>query len=298
MRNRPMIGAALLSAVFSYVGAANADEAAPAAAQCAEAFESSQRLSQAGKLQGALEQLIVCAQPTCPAFLTRECATTFERIRLSLPTVTLVATDAQGSPLPDVVVSIDGNRVTDRIAGLAVPVDPGLHEFVFERPGDPPVTINLLISEGEKNKRVVAVLGPPAPAPASVAVPPPVDSAPPPPRKANSGVPMATYVFGGIGVAALGVGGAFRVIGAADYNALAEDCETRCTDAQVDPVKTKYTISNIGLGVGAAALVTAGVFWFIDGNSGTSERASALRFQAGPMYLEGGGAAGVITGAF
>lgn len=298
MRKRPMIGAALLSAVFSYVGVANADDSASAAAQCAEAFESSQRLSQAGKLKGALEQLIVCAQPTCPAFLTRECASTFERIRLSLPTVTLVATDAAGAPLADVVVTIDGEPVTDAIAGLAIPVDPGLHQFVFERPGDPPVTINLLISEGEKNKRVVAVLGPPAAPAAPAPTPPPPVASSPPAQETSFRIPTATYVFGGVGVAALGVGGAFRIIGAAEYNELAEDCKTRCTDAQVDRVKTRYLISNVGLGVGAAALVTAGVFLAVDGRSTTSELGSQRRFLAVPVFLEGGGAAGILSGAF
>ena len=84
------------------------------------------------------------------------------------------------------------------------------------------------------------------------------DSKPPAPTT-HSGVPAATYVLGGIGVAALATGVVFRAIGAEQYNALAEDCGTACTDAQVDPVKAKYTISNISLGVGAGALVAGGV---------------------------------------
>jgi hypothetical protein len=231
--------------------------------------------------------------------LTRECTADYQRIQLSMPTVTLAATDAQGAPLVNVTVTIDGKRVTDRIEGLATPIDPGVHQFVFEHSDHPPVTVSALISEGEKNKRVVAEFGPP-PAQAEVtatAAPPPVDSAPPA-RRASSGVPIATYVFGGIGVAMIGTGVAFRMIGAADYDALAEDCKTACSPAQVDPVETKYTISNISFGVGAAALVTAGVLFFIDRSSRTSELAIGHRFQARPVYLDGGGAAGLFEGTF
>lgn len=299
MSKRPMIVAALVSAALSYVGAAKATDEAPTQAQCADAYDASQRLSQAGKLKSALEQLIVCAQTTCPRFLSQECTATFERVKLNLPTVTLVATDAQGSPLVDVIVTVDGQRVTEHIEGLATPVDPGLHEFVFEHAGDPPVTVKVLISEGEKNKPVVAAFGrQPAPTESTATAPsPPVDSTRPA-QKTSSGVPIATYVLGGVGVAALGVGVAFRLIGAADYDALEKDCKTTCAPSQVDPVKTKYTISTVSLGVGAAALVTAGVFFLVDRASHKAELASRHRLQVQPIYLAGGGAAGMIQGAF
>jgi serine/threonine-protein kinase len=269
-----------------------------ASAKCADAFDASQQLSQVGKLQDALQELLVCAQPTCPAFLSRECTEDYERIKRSMPTVTFVANDANGSPLADVVVSVDGKRVADRIAGLATPIDPGLHEFVFEHAGDPPVTLSIMIAEGEKNRRVVAEFGakqpPSSPPPATV---PAAPAAKPPAPAAHSGVPTATYVFAGMGLAALGTGVAFRLIGAADYNSLAEDCGTRCTDEQVDEVKSKYTISNISFGVGAAALVAGGVFYFVN-RGGSSKKASAHRLQARPVYLDGGGAAGLIEGKF
>ena len=296
MLNRATIGAALLTAALCYVQPASAADDA-AHAKCADAFDASQRLSQGGKLQEALEKLLVCAQPTCPAFLSRECTDDYERIKLNLPTVTLVANDAHGAPLAEVVVSVDGKRVADHIAGLAMPIDPGLHDFVFEHTGDAPVTLKVFIAEGEKNRRVVAEFGvtqPSSPPPATA--PPAPDSKPLAPTT-HSPVPLATYVLGGIGVAALGTGVVFRLIGAAEYNSLAEDCRTTCTDAQVDPVKTKYTISNISLGVGAGALVVGGVYYFID-RGRASKHASANRLQARPVYLSGGGAAGVIEGKF
>jgi hypothetical protein len=302
MLKRSMIAAALLSAVFSFANAANAANEAPSSEQCAEAFDASQRLSQSGKLQGALEQLIICAQPSCPAFLTRECTAEYERIQVSMPTVTLAATDEQGSPIVDVSVTVDGKRITDRIGGLATPVDPGFHEFVFERAGHPPVKVSVLISEGEKNKRVVAEFRPPT-APADVAPSPPVASSapalpPPPSSSTRRSVPIATYVLGGVGIAAIGTGVAFRLIGASDYDALEKDCKSACNPDDVDPVRTKYTISKVSMGVGAAALVGAGVVFLIDRGSRSSETAKRPRLQALPVYLEGGGAAGMLEGTF
>ena len=151
---RATIGAALLTAALCYVQPASAADDA-AHARCADAFDASQRLSQGGKLQEALEKLLVCAQPTCPAFLSRECTDDYERIKLNLPTVTLVANDAHGAPLAEVVVSVDGKRVADHIAGLATPIDPGLHDFAFEHTGDAPVTLKVFIAEGERKQACV-----------------------------------------------------------------------------------------------------------------------------------------------
>ena len=236
MLNRATIGAALLTAALCYVQPASAADDA-AHAKCADAFDASQRLSQGGKLQEALEKLLVCAQPTCPAFLSRECTDDYERIKLNLPTVTLVANDAHGAPLAEVVVSVDGKRVPP----ITSPVwrrrsIRASTIFVFEHTGDAPVTLKVFIAEGAKNRRVVAEFGvtqPSSPPPATA--PPAPDSKPLAPTT-HSGVPLATYVLGGIGVAALGTGVVVRLIAAAEYNSLAEDCRTTCTDAQVDPV--------------------------------------------------------------
>jgi len=265
----------------------------PTPAQCSDAFEESQRLSKKGKLQASMEQLVICGQPSCPQFLARECSSSYETTRMRLPTVNLQARDAEHRPLADVTVSMDGAKLVDRIAGVGLLVDPGLHEFVFEGAGFKPATVRIVIAEGQKNQPVVATLEP-----VPVAPPPPTfKAALPPAPPPHKGIPTATYVLGGIGVAALATGTIFRVIGSSDYSDLESRCGHACPPNDVDPVKTKFTISTIGFGVGAAALVAAGVVFVIGGDdhpkddharSGLSLRASCT----------GSGAAAFLEGSF
>jgi hypothetical protein len=255
----------------------------PTSEACVEAFQESQRLSKSGKLLAALDQLIICAQPSCPQFLTRECTTTFERIKSSLPTVTFVARNSAGEPLVDVVVTMDGKKLADKIEGLAVPVDPGLHEFTFQRGEEKAVTVSTLVSEGERNKQVVAEFAAPEPQPAPV--PAKAAATPPPAPEPKKGIPTATYVLGGVGIAALATGITFRLLGSSDYNELVADCGRSCEQSDVDRVKTKYTISSIGLGVGAGALVAAGVVLLVGGRGdGPAERASASTWSVRPAF--------------
>jgi hypothetical protein len=256
----------------------------PTSAACVEAFQESQRLSTSGKLLASLDQLIICAQPSCPPFLTRECTTTFERIKSSLPTVTFVARNSAGEPLVDVVVTMDGKKVADKIEGLSVPVDPGLHQFTFQRGEEKAVTVSALVSEGERNKQVVAEFAAPEPEPAPVPVKAAPTSAPPPEPEPKKRVPTATYVLGGVGIAALATGITFRLLGSSDFNELVADCGRSCEQSDVDRVKTKYTISSIGLGVGAGALVAAGVVLLVGGGDGPSERASASTWSVRPAF--------------
>jgi hypothetical protein len=276
-----------------------AAEEPPNLPQCAEAFEKAQLLSKQGKLTPALEQLLLCAQASCPAFLAKECTANYDRIKASLPTVTLIARRSEAEPLVDVKVSVDGKPLVTRIDGLSVPVDPGVHEFVFELEGEAPVTVKVLLAEGEKNKPVVAEFRPPPP-PAPVAAEP----APPPPRPAPAAekpgfrVPAAAYVLGGIGIAGLGVGVAFRALGAEDYNTLAESCGHNCAQPDVDAAKRKYLISHVGLGVGAAALVATGVVLYLGQGSATEPERSAFGFRAGPALLHGEAPGAVVSGSF
>jgi hypothetical protein len=266
----------------------------PTSAACGEAFEESQRLTKSGKLLASLEQLIICAQPTCPQFLTKECTTTFERIKSNLPTITLVARDGAGVPLVDVVVTMDGKKLADKIGGLAVPVDPGLHEFTFEH-GGKTVAMSALVSEGERNKQVVAEFVAPEPEPAAVPAQP---AAPPPAPEPKGGVPTATYVLGGVGLAALATGITFRLVASSDYNSLVADCGRSCQQSDVDSLKTKYTISSVGLGVGAGALVAAGVVLLVGGaGSKPSERASTTTWSIRPQF-SGREAGGFVEGRF
>jgi hypothetical protein len=289
----------LACALLPYPRVAAAEDP-PNLPQCAEAFEKAQMLSKQGKLTPALEQLLICAQSSCPPFLAKECTANYDRIKTSLPTVTLIARRSEAEPLVDVKVSVDGKPLVSRIDGLSVPVDPGVHEFVFEHEGDAPVSVRVLLAEGEKNKPVVAEFYVPPPAAPVTKEPaaPPKPVAAPPQERQGFRIPAAAYVLGGVGLAGVGVGITFRVLGAADYNELAETCGHRCADADVDAAKRKYLISHIGLGVGAAALVATGVVIYFGQDRASEPTRTATGFRAVPVLLDGNTPGAIVSGDF
>jgi hypothetical protein len=75
-----------------------------------------------------------------------------------MPSLALAAQDGAGRPLVAVQVSIDGQPPSPLIP-TAIAVDPGSHTVHFEAPGQSPVEQTVAVVEGEKDKRVTAVLG-------------------------------------------------------------------------------------------------------------------------------------------
>jgi len=244
-----------------------------------------------------MDQLLICSQPTCQPLLVRECTASFESVKESAPTVTLVARGGEHQEfLVDVKVSVDGKELTKRIEGLAITLDPGFHEFVFEHEGDQAVSLTLLLLQGEKNKVVQAVFKGaepepgPKPTPQPIAAPKPVIA-----QHRASGVPTASYVLGALGLAGLGVGATFRMIASADYDKLGPECGHTCSQSRVDSVKSKYNISTIGFATGGGALLAAGVVYLISrGSSSSSQVGSAPRLFLAPGFSETSAAATLI----
>ena len=250
--------------------------------QCGAAFEAAQHLQTQGKLRESQAKLIECSQSTCPTFLVRECVSLYDRVTASIPTITLVARDEAGNPLTDVVVAVDGATLAQNIDGRAFSLDPGVHEFRFTYQGKV-VDVRQLLSEGEKNKPVVAefILKPQS----SSATPP--DSGTKPEGSRGGGVPTATYILGGIGIAALGGGVAMRLVAAGNYNELLDTCNPNCSSGKVASVRTQYVISTVGFGVGAAAIVGAGVIWAVS-SGGSGSEADQASFTLTPVVSRHG----------
>ena len=240
---------------------------------CGASFETAQRLQTQGKLVDAQTKLIECSQARCPAFLVRECVALYDRLSTSIPTITLVARDETGAPLTDVSVSMDGKVVAEQIGGRAFAVDPGMHEFTFTRQGKV-VNVRALLSEGEKNKPIVAefVLNE-----AKAAAPPPTDPGAAPAPKEKRGIPTATVILGSIGIAGIATGIAYRLVAADSYNELLDTCSPNCSSGKVASVRTEYVVSAVGFGVGGAALVGAGLIWALSGGSEPSPDQRALK---------------------
>jgi hypothetical protein len=124
---------------------------------CANAFRSAQEREQGGHLLEARDLWQSCAKNVCGDFLQKECSTRHAQLESDIPTVIPVVTDQSGASRVDVEVKMDGQLLTSKLDGRALPVDPGLHEFTFKAGGDV-FAGKILIGQGQRNRAISVVL--------------------------------------------------------------------------------------------------------------------------------------------
>src|SRR5438477_3592634 len=154
-------GVFLASVVALAPAPARADSATSA---CVAAYEEGQVMRKEGKLTGARERLLVCAQAGCSPVLRKQCTGWLTEIEGAIPTAVLVARGPHGEDLVDVEVTLDGKALAGHLDGKAVPLDPGPHVFHFAIEGATR-DVNVLVSQGEHERRVVADFRDPSAAP-------------------------------------------------------------------------------------------------------------------------------------
>jgi len=226
--------------------------------ECVASYDKAQSLRQSAHLRDAKRELLICAQPSCPEVVVRECAPWLEQLERDLPTVVLGARDGEGHDLRDVAVTLDGAPILARLDGSAIAVDPGTHELGWERKGVR-IRSSVLVQMGEKNRLVAIRFG-----------------AAPPRRES---LPVGPFVLGGIGVAAFVP---FTILGISAKNKfdhLQATCSPNCSAAQLSPSRNQALAADIFLGAGIAAVVGATI-WFIASPRRAPEPARdlALRF--------------------
>lgn len=152
MRASSLFAFATLATVLSI----GVDASATDVQACLNASEKGQRARANGKLREARESFLVCGSEGCPSIVRKDCSQWTDQLTNALPTVVFGAKDRAGHDLFDVAVTMDGEKIVDKLDGKAVFVDPGRHTFKFEANGAAPVNETLLVREGEKS-RVVTV---------------------------------------------------------------------------------------------------------------------------------------------
>jgi hypothetical protein len=272
-------------------------------ADCIAAFEAAQSLRADSKLTQAIPKFAVCARDVCPRSMQKACVDQAAEATALLPTVVLSATDASNSGVVDAKVSIDGVVVTTVLDGKAIPVDPGLHTFRFEKAGVAPVERRVAIKEGQKGQSVEAQLASPrpaAPAVASVAAPPviapaPVVAPPPPAReeRRGSGSPLlwAGVGVGAAGVAGIGLGSVFGAMAFSKWNDAKAQCGNACAAgspayATRSTGETDATISTVAF-VAGGVLAAGGVALIVAAPSSKSSTSAALAPTIGGLQMVG-----------
>jgi hypothetical protein len=244
---------ALLAAATAALTPSTARSDGTPTATCSDNYTHAQILRNEHKLLQARDALRVCAQTSCKDFIVKDCTTWLDQVQASLPSVVPVATDEAGNDVANVRVSMDGALLLQKIEGSSVEVNPGSHTFTFEAAGGTRVDKQVVVSEGEKNKRIsvsVARVGAQAAAPVSTTPPAPMPASSPastvsaapatgfsataPSSSDTSSGPLwktIGLVTGGIGVVGLAIGTVFGLQASSEKNGAGCDSNSHCPNA-------------------------------------------------------------------
>lgn len=202
------------------------------------------------KYRQAQKLLQGCVASQCTDGQRTSCAGALQKLQTKIPSIVVLATDGSGNDVVDVSVKLDGEVLVEQLDGQAIAVDPGEHQFVFERLGQPPVTRTVKLVKGQKFRPIEIELLPAAPLSSATPVQ----------------VPMAS-VGRWVGGASLGIVGLAGGLGfaLAGSNARSEEKELlvcratpeRCHQGRADSVKARYFVANAALGVGVISLGAA-----------------------------------------
>jgi hypothetical protein len=233
---------------------------------CRHAYESAQLLRRNEELVAARAQLQICGAEACPAITRTDCVQWLAEVEGAIPSVVFEARTDMGAAF-DVSASVDGGVRAKELDGRPLEVDPGLHTFVFERKGSPPLEQKVILREGQKSQLIVA----------DWTTPKPQETAGRPTRShPDRPVPISVYVTATI--AALGFAD-FAIAGSLG-NGLKNDldasgCAPFCARNEVDALRKRYVIADLGLAVGIADLATTVVLFL------TRPERAPSRFDAG-----------------
>ncbi len=209
------------------------------------------------------------------------------------PRLSRLRVEAPDAP-SGLVVRRDGVALGAAALGVDIAVDPGEYAIEASAPGRVTFRTTVLVkADGDRAELVVPALGP---AMASAPPPPPPGAgpreAPPNAEGSHETLRLVGFVVGGAGVMALTVGSIFGVMTLSDASAAEQDAalcpSRRCTEAgeaAIADAETKAWVANVGLGLGAAALLTGGalVTWsYVDQNGAVARPRAALRPWAAP----------------
>lgn len=155
---------------------------------CFDSFKRSQRLRRRGELLSARAELVSCGQPHCPDAIEAKCVEWVEEVRDAIPTIVVRAIDHTGRDVSDASLAVDGEVLSDALDGLALELDPGVHEIRISA-GNRVAKQRVLVVRGAKDRSVELRFTAP------VAAPPSVDTG-------GFRMPVLAWVGFGLGAAA------------------------------------------------------------------------------------------------
>jgi hypothetical protein len=143
----------VVAAGVVWAGGAEGDE--PTKQECVVANETAQDLQRSGMLVEARAQLLTCAGSACPTAVRLDCADRLQSVEQALPTVVLMPRDASGGNASAASLAIDGVAQSASLDGTPIAVDPGTHTFTVTLAARAPVSLRLVLKEGDRVRREV-----------------------------------------------------------------------------------------------------------------------------------------------
>jgi hypothetical protein len=187
------------------------------------------------------------------------------------------------------------SSVPEAAWGVAVPVDPGEFEIVARAPGHREWATRVTVEEAERSSVSVPELEKLPPPPSK----PPADKPRPAPEPVDddgSTQRLIGFVVGGVGIAALGVGGYFGLRAIDKANQSDEHCNgSLCDRAGLDlndEADQAATIANVSMAIGVAG-IGIGTYLVLSAPGGKERRTTALSASAGTN-----GATVLLSGAW
>lgn len=261
--------ALLAPSVASVASAAPVDQESPTNQACIDAHWKGQSERDGNHLRAARAAFLVCANEACPGIARRDCSDWLRQVEHASPSVVVRAVAPTGDDETRVRVLMDGELIARELDGSAIVVDPGKHVFRYEYAGAPPIERNVVVRVGEKDRMLVVDFREAVVADKVVA---PSD----PPTSSRS-LPASVYLFGGIGGAALAVGGVFTALASSRETDLEKSCAPRCSPDAVAPLDRERAVALVGFGIGVAA-VSAAIWLFVSKPSASPVHIQAFRF--------------------
>lgn len=238
---------------------------------CVGALEQAHSHEKAGRYLASQEELLKCINPVCGDAILSWCTRMHAELESAIPTVVFSAHDeARNVDLSEVAVAVDGKPLLDALDGKATALDPGRYALTFSAAGHEPLEKVVVIRAGERFRQIHVSFpradGATARVVTRVAAPQPTRALEPSGRL----VPVMSYVLGGLGVVGVGTFASLRVMANAQDEELQQACAPVCRESDVASVDQKYLMSNVALGVGAAALGGAVLFYVVEPSEPTS----------------------------
>jgi hypothetical protein len=220
-------------------------------ATCTEAFSAAPEQIKKGQFALAHVALLRCAEEPCPHAMRPLCAEELRQLEPRVPSVVLSARSSEGKDVVDARVLDHGVVIASSLDGRAVDVDPGLHVFRFERPGEAAQDVQVLVREGEKDRAVLAIFPSAAVSPAqsrSTTV-------------ARRPIPWTVVLAGTLSVGATIPWAVFGIDGISELASLSS-CKGHCAASSVHAVNENLYVADGFMAAALVGYVVTGALFF------------------------------------